>query len=504
MPHVKPRHWRNSVSSRDSADSISPAAVLPYTSCGGGCWQRRGVGGGGEPGSGAHRSEPLGRPTKRRGANAGSRARLRPPRPGSEATPAPAPRAPAPASRGRGRTFRTAPCPACPPAARRARTQTRPRRCRCGGGREAGRCASARPPRAPASPKRSAPPPAVGAAAHEHSNPAKTRSTPTKARSNPSPSPRRDSPAPVVRRHLAAARERERRPPAREVRDQRAHQLLAGPQRAGLEDGGQRQGQVKVLRAACIARVGGAGWGERVRGEGLEAEWRARGMQRPGSGGGASKRRRRRSLTPGTQRAPGRHGLQALNSSWLNSAAVKKASFFVRSTPDTTWSWRGEERAGRRRRRGFKRWRGPWVGRVTPGAERGAFSCTDCVQDCPRLPPDCPGPPTAPHLDEPADGLAVSGHDVLLVGVDNAVALGAPVLVLFLVWGVGWGRVVRWGAGRGARWQRAGGAVCRAWGLPRYIDGPPAAQSFNPRPTWGRCRLISSPSKSALNVEQLE
>lgn len=33
MPHVKPCHCRYSVSSRDSADSISPATVLPYTSC---------------------------------------------------------------------------------------------------------------------------------------------------------------------------------------------------------------------------------------------------------------------------------------------------------------------------------------------------------------------------------------------------------------------------------------------------------------------------------------
>jgi hypothetical protein len=34
------------------------------------------------------------------------------------------------------------------------------------------------------------------------------------------------------------------------------------------------------------------------------------------------------------------------------------------------------------------------------------------------------------HLDEPAHGLAIGGHDVLLISVHNAVALRAPQLVL--------------------------------------------------------------------------
>lgn len=41
------------------------------------------------------------------------------------------------------------------------------------------------------------------------------------------------------------------------------------------------------------------------------------------------------------------------------------------------------------------------------------------------------------HLDEAADGLAVCGHDVLLVGVHDAVALSTPVLVLLRARGEG-------------------------------------------------------------------
>ncbi len=38
--------------------------------------------------------------------------------------------------------------------------------------------------------------------------------------------------------------------------------------------------------------------------------------------------------------------------------------------------------------------------------------------------------PAQPHLNQPADGLAVGGHDVLLVRVHDAVALRAAQVVL--------------------------------------------------------------------------
>jgi hypothetical protein len=70
-----------------------------------------------------------------------------------------------------------------------------------------------------------------------------------------------------------------------------------------------------------------------------------------------------------------------------------------------------------------------------------------------------------PHLDQPPDWLPVRGHDVLLVRVHDAVALGAPVLVLG---GGGWGadgraglvrRLGRGQAGRGGLiGAREGGA----------------------------------------------
>lgn len=132
------------------------------------------------------------------------------------------------------------------------------------------------------------------------------------------------------------------------------------------------------------------------------------------------------STTPAaTAAAPGRQGEHALNSSWLNCAAVKKASFLVSSTPDTTWSCVGKG-AGAERVGGI-RWdeAAVRVGRRREGgmgSGRRAHAHARAPAPSKRV--------TSARLDEAADGLAISGHDVLLVRVHDAVALRAPVLVL--------------------------------------------------------------------------
>lgn len=114
---------------------------------------------------------------------------------------------------------------------------------------------------------------------------------------------------------------------------------------------------------------------------------------------------------------------------------------------------------------------------------------------------------TGAHLDEAAQRLAISGHKELLVSVHNVVALGAPKVVLQFrqqSGGVGGSR------SRLAHTALAEDSSVAGWTGLVHVHAqrmcsaqPHSTPTALPTLAWGRCRLISSPSKSALKVEQL-